>query len=64
MAVFWREPESEANKKAGRDRGAWNAKKLENILWKTPIPGLGHSSPIIWADRLFVTTAVNQIKNL
>jgi outer membrane protein assembly factor BamB len=40
----------------------WNAKKSENILWKTPIPGLGHSSPIIWGDRLFITTAVNQSK--
>jgi outer membrane protein assembly factor BamB len=40
----------------------WNAKKSENILWKSAIPGLGHSSPIIWGDRLFVTTAVNQSK--
>jgi outer membrane protein assembly factor BamB len=38
----------------------WNVEKSENILWKTPIPGLGHSSPIIWGDRLFVTTAVNK----
>src|SRR6516225_9773207 len=40
----------------------WNVEKSEHILWKTPIPGLGHSSPIIWQDRLFVTTAVNQRK--
>jgi outer membrane protein assembly factor BamB len=38
----------------------WNVEKGERILWKTPIPGLGHSSPIIWGDRLFVTTAVNE----
>jgi outer membrane protein assembly factor BamB len=30
----------------------------KNIRWKTPIPGLGHSSPIVWGDRLFVATAV------
>ena len=36
----------------------WNGESGENILWKTPIPGLGHSSPIIWGDRIFVTTAV------
>jgi outer membrane protein assembly factor BamB len=41
----------------------WNTEKSENILWKTAIPGLGHSSPIIWGDRLFVTTAVNQSKD-
>jgi outer membrane protein assembly factor BamB len=40
----------------------WNVEKSENILWKSPIPGLGHSSPIIWQDRLFVTTAVNERK--
>jgi outer membrane protein assembly factor BamB len=40
----------------------WNVEKSENILWKSTIPGLGHSSPIIWGDRLFVTTAVNQSK--
>ena len=39
----------------------WNGAKSDNILWKTPIAGLGHSSPVIWGDRLFVTT-VNQSK--
>jgi len=43
----------------------WNADAdggaaLRNVLWKTPIPGLGHSSPVIWGDRLFVTTAVSE----
>ena len=41
----------------------WNAEKSENILWKQAIPGLGHSSPVIWGDRLFVTTAVNEQKS-
>ncbi len=31
---------------------------LRNILWKTPIPGLGHSSPIVWGNVVFVATAV------
>ena len=35
----------------------WNAETGENILWKTPIPGLGHSSPILWGDLVCVTTA-------
>jgi outer membrane protein assembly factor BamB len=33
----------------------WSA--TENIAWKTPVPGKGHSSPIIWGDRIFVTSA-------
>lgn len=35
----------------------WNADGT-NILWKTAIPGRAHSSPIVWGDRVFVTTAV------
>ncbi|MBZ2179409.1 MAG: PQQ-binding-like beta-propeller repeat protein [Acidobacteria bacterium] len=36
----------------------WNTETGENIRWKTPIPGLGYSSPVVWGDRLFLTTAV------
>jgi outer membrane protein assembly factor BamB len=35
----------------------WDLSK--NIKWKVEVPGLGHSSPIVWGDRIFVTTAVN-----
>jgi len=38
----------------------WSVSQSRNILWKTPIPGLGHSSPVVWEDRVFVTTAVQQ----
>lgn len=37
----------------------WNAKTGENILWHTAIPGLAHSSPVVWGDRVFVTSAVS-----
>lgn len=37
----------------------WNAAKSESVLWKTPIPGLAHSSPVIWGDRVFITTAIS-----
>lgn len=29
-----------------------------NIKWKTDIPGKGHSTPVIWGDRIFLTTAI------
>src|SRR2546425_2555471 len=35
----------------------WNVKTGENILWRTPIPGLAHSSPIVWGGRVFLTSA-------
>jgi outer membrane protein assembly factor BamB len=37
----------------------WNAEKTQNILWKTPIPGLSHASPIAWGNRIFVITAIS-----
>ncbi len=36
----------------------WDAERSENIRWKTYIPGLGHSSPVVWGNRIFITTAV------
>src|ERR1051325_4153319 len=41
----------------------WNLRRSENISWKKPVPGLGHSSPIIWGEKVFVTTAVNENKD-
>jgi len=37
----------------------WDGKKGENILWRTTIPGLAHSSPVVWGRRIFVTSAVS-----
>jgi len=41
---------------------AWNADAsagaVAGVRWKTPLPGLAHSSPIVWEDRLFVATAL------
>jgi outer membrane protein assembly factor BamB len=37
----------------------WDVPKNQGVVWKTPIEGLGHSSPVIWGDRLCVTTAIS-----
>lgn len=29
----------------------------KNVLWKTPLPGAGHSSPVVWGDRVFLESA-------
>jgi outer membrane protein assembly factor BamB len=48
----------------GSAPATWNADPeagpLRHIRWKTPIPGLGHSSPIVGADRVYVATAVSR----
>ena len=38
---------------------SWDVESGENIVWKTAIPGLGHSSPVVWGDRIYLTTAVD-----
>ncbi len=37
----------------------WNGESGENILWQVAIPGLAHSSPVVWGDRVFVTSAIS-----
>jgi PQQ-like domain len=38
---------------------AWNGTGGAHIKWKIDVPGLAHSSPIVWGDRIFVTTAIS-----
>lgn len=37
----------------------WDVEKGSNLRWTAEIPGLAHSSPIVWGDRVFLTTAVS-----
>ena len=32
--------------------------ETKNVRWKTALPGRGHSSPIVWEDHVYLTTAV------
>jgi outer membrane protein assembly factor BamB len=36
----------------------WGGPDGENVLWKAPLRGEGHASPIVWEDRVFVSTAL------
>lgn len=38
----------------------WDVESGENILFRVPVPGLAHSSPVIWGDDVFLTTAVRK----
>jgi outer membrane protein assembly factor BamB len=38
----------------------WDEKTKENLLWKTPLGGIGNSSPIVWNDRIFLTVSQRQ----
>jgi outer membrane protein assembly factor BamB len=41
----------------------WDGATKQNILWRTPVPGLAHSSPIVWGDTVFVTSAISSRKD-
>jgi hypothetical protein len=37
----------------------WDVRNGKNVAWKTAVPGLSHSSPVVWGDRIFLTTAIS-----
>ena len=52
----WRGPLSTGVAPHAHPPVEWSETK--NIRWKIPIPGRGHSTPIVWEDRIFITTAL------
>jgi outer membrane protein assembly factor BamB len=42
----------------------WNGQTGDGILWKTPVPLSGYSSPIVWEDRVFLTGAGRQTREV
>lgn len=53
----WRGPSGQGLVKGTNYVDRWSS--TENVRWRTTPPGLGHSSPIIWKDHLFITTATD-----
>ena len=37
----------------------WDATSGQNVAWKTPVGGVAVSSPIVWGNRVFVSTAIS-----
>jgi outer membrane protein assembly factor BamB len=52
----WRGPGSQGVSRETSIPSAWTPDT--NIAWKAPVPGRGHSAPVVWRDRVFLTTAV------
>lgn len=53
--AHWRGPSYQGYSSDTRVPLTWS--DSQNLLWKTPLPGRGNSTPIIWGDRLFLTAA-------
>ena len=52
----WRGPLATGTAPDSNPPAEWSETK--NIRWKTPLPGLGHSTPIVLGNHIFVTTAI------
>src|SRR3954447_14079520 len=51
----WRGPSGQGLAAGNGYPDTWSG--TENVLWKTPLAGSGNSSPIVWRDRIFLTTS-------
>jgi outer membrane protein assembly factor BamB len=56
----WRGPRGDGSSAERQVPTAWNGETGEHVLWKVPVPGNGHSSPIVWADRIWLTACVRE----
>ena len=54
----FRGPQASGVSQGFATRTEWDLDADQGIAWRVPIPGMAHSSPIIWGDRLFVTSAI------
>jgi outer membrane protein assembly factor BamB len=54
----WRGPRGDGTSRETKLPTSWNGKTGENIHWKVEIPGGGHSSPVVWEDRIFLATCL------
>lgn len=52
----WRGPRGDGSSLETGLPTDWDGPTGRNIRWKTPIPGVGHASPIVWGDRIFVVS--------
>jgi len=50
----WRGPSGQGLVAGAGYVDTWSG--TQNVSWKTPVPGRGNSSPIVWSDRIFLTT--------
>jgi len=54
----WRGPNGDGTSLETNLPTRWDS--ITNVVWKIPVPGNGYSSPVIWKDNLFITTALQE----
>lgn len=56
----WRGPDGDGVSFESNLPVEWDS--MENVIWKCKVPGTGHSSPVIWENKLFITSALPDTK--
>ncbi|MFN3322994.1 MAG: PQQ-binding-like beta-propeller repeat protein [Bryobacteraceae bacterium] len=59
---YWRGPSGQGIVQGSGYVDTWSA--TQNVWWKVKVPGTGHSSPIVWKDRIFLTSAYDGEKRV
>ena len=54
----WRGPNGDGTSIETSLPTRWDS--ITNVVWKVPVPGKGYSSPVIWKEKLFITTALQE----
>jgi outer membrane protein assembly factor BamB len=54
----WRGPRGDGTSQETGIPTRWS--RTENVAWKVDVPGKGHSSPVVWGDRIFLTTCLEK----
>src|SRR5688500_8895155 len=54
----WRGPRGDGTSREQSVPTRWNAPSGENIAWKIDVAGVGHASPVIWQDRIFLVSCL------
>src|SRR5258708_4591328 len=53
----WRGPRGDGHSAVTNVPVRWNA---DSVVWNAPLKGIGQSSPIVWGDRIFLTSALDE----
>ncbi len=56
----WRGPRSDGSSLEKNVPIRWDGARMENVVWRVEIPGVGHASPIVSGDRIFLVTCREQ----
>lgn len=56
----WRGPRADGSSQETGIPTDWDGPSGRNIAWKTPVPGLGHASPIVWDERIFLVSCLQE----